>query len=59
MAIAKGFISATAIVDEEEHSSLRALLAGKKLLPHKTFSDWLRAKEREEVGKIASTGKRK
>lgn len=49
MALAKGFVSATAIVEETDHNLLRSLLAGKKLLPHKTFSDWLRAKEREAV----------
>lgn len=54
MAFAKGFVIATAVVAETDHNLLRSLLAGRKLLPHKTFSDWLRAAEAE-----ALKGKRK
>jgi hypothetical protein len=41
----------TAYVLRGDHRKLRCLLVAEKLNPHKNFSEWLRAKEAEEVSK--------
>ena len=49
-------IAVSASLEEETHLALRQLLLGRKLLPIKTYRQWLQSKEKEEV---ARNGKQK